>query len=923
MSAPAGFGKTTALAEWLAAAPDHRSQTAWLSLDAGDNRPASFWTHVIAALQGVAPGIGAGVLGALESADPSIETVVAPLLNELGVVPDDIVLVLDDFHAIEATQLLAGVEFLVDHLPANVHLVLATRADPPLPLARLRVRGDLVEVRAADLRFSPAEAAAYLNDVMGLALAAPDIAALEARTEGWVAAIQLAGLSMQGRDDVSGFIAGFAGDDRYVVDYLMEEVLRRQPEQVRTFMLETSILTSMTGPLVDAVTGQRGGSATLEALDRGNLFLVPLDDRRQWYRYHHLFGDVLLARLLDERAAEVPGLHRRASDWYELKGERSEAIRHAMAGHDDARAADLVELAMPAMRQRREEDALRRWLDALPRELIVQRPVLSTGYAGVLLATGELDGVDDLLASVERWLHATSQAGEPPSGIVVDDGMVPRLPAGIAMYRAAQARMLGDVPGTMAHASRALDLVAEDDHLGRGGAAALLGLAYWTTGDLDAAYRWFADGVLQLEQGGHLADVVGGAITLTDIRLTQGRQTEALSLFERGLAMATQPGSPILRGASDMHVGISRILRERNDLGGARQHLSQSEQLGEANGLPQNRHRWRIAMAQIRQAEGDLDGALELLTEAERLYVGDFSPDARPISAMIARVWIAQGRLGDAWGWAREQGLSAADDLTYIREFEHTTLARLLLAQGSHDRAEPSLVEASELAERLLAAAESAGRNGSAIEILVVLALARDSRGDQAGARAALERALALAEPEGYVRVFVDEGPSMAALLRLMAKDRAASSYVRQLLAAAMTTARETAREQPLIEPLSERELEVLRLLESDFDGPDIARELSVSLPTVRTHTRNIYAKLGVTSRRAAVRRAAELGLLAPPGAPARLVALRRGCHEKIITSLIACGDVRSSHSLRLFGWADQIGITGRRPSREHARGAA
>ena len=565
-------------------------------------------------------------------------------------------------------------------------------------------------------------------------------------------------------------------------------------------------------------------------------------------------------------------LHRRASDWYELNGERSEAIRHAMAGGDLARAADLVELAMPGMRQRREEDELRRWLDALPNDLIMQRPVLSTGYVGVLLATGELDGVEEFLQSVERWLAATPEAGERPSGkIVVDEEMVPRVPAGVAMYRAAQARMLGDVPGTMAHARRALDLVAEDDHLGRGGARALLGLAYWTSGDLDAAYRWFADGVENLEHGGHLADVVGGAITLTDIRLTQGRLTEALSLFERGLAMATRPGEPVLRGAADMHVGISWILRERNDLSGARQHLRQAEELGEANGLPQNRHRWRISMAQVRQAEGDLDGALELLAEAERLYVGDFFPNVRPIAAMKARVWIGQGRLGEATGWARERGISAGDDLTYLREFEHITFARLLLAQGTRDRTGTALDEAIALLERLLAAAEAGGRTGTAIEILVVLALVLHARDDVADAVAALQRALALAEPEGYVRVFIDEGPPLATILKLAARQPDASRYARRLLAAIAAPEGRTASAQPLIEPLSERELDVLRLLDSDLDGPDIARELSVSLPTVRTHTRNIYAKLGVSSRRAAVRRAAELGLLAraPEGRPA------------------------------------------------------
>ena len=870
VSAPAGFGKTTALAEWLASAPDRRLHTAWLSLDESDNHPASLWANVIAALRGIAPGIGDEALAALASPGLPIELVLGPLLNELSAVPDDIVLVLDDVHAIDGPNVQAGIEYFIDNLPANVHLVLATRADPALPLARLRVRGELVEIRAADLRFSPDEAADYLTDVVGLPLTAADIAALEARTEGWIAAIQLAGLSMQGRDDVSGFIAGFAGDDRYVVDYLMEEVLRRQPEDVRSFLLETSILTRMIGSLCDAITGRDGGTATLEALDRGNLFLVPLDDRRQWYRYHHLFGDVLLARLRDERPDDVRDLHRRASDWLELHGERPEAIRHAMAGGDLARAADLIELAMPAMRQRREEDDLRRWLDALPLDIVKQRPVLATGYAGTLLATGELAGVEELLQSVERWLGSNpapgATAGRAADGtVVVDHEVVPRLPTGIAMYRAAQARMMGDVAGTMAHASRALELVAEDDHLGRGGAAALLGLAYWTSGDLDAAYRWFADGVVNLEKGGHLADVVGGAITLADIRLAQGRLTEALSLFERGLATATA-GTPVLRGGADMHVGISRVLRERNDLAGARHHLGQSDELGEANGLPQNRHRWRIAMAMVRQAEGDPDGALELLDDAERVYAGDFSPDVRPIAAMRARLWIAQGRLRDAWGWAREHDLSAADDLEYLREYEHLTFARLLLAQGVRDLVTDSIDEAIALTERLVAAAANGGRNGVVIEILVVQATARHARDDVAGATAALGRALALAEPEGYSRVFLDEGSSMAALLRTFTKDRSAPGYARRLLEAIVTAPAAASVAQPLIEPLSERELEVLRLLGSDLDGPDLARELTVSLNTVRTHTRNIYAKLGVSSRRAAVSRGSELGLLAGRG---------------------------------------------------------
>jgi LuxR family maltose regulon positive regulatory protein len=868
ISAPAGFGKTTLLTEWLASASAGERPAAWLSLDPSDDQPTSFWTYLIAALQTVVPGVGASSLSSLQGQQPPpIETVLATLLNELGAVAHDIVLVLDDYHEVDGPEVQGGMAFLLEHLPPQIHLVITTRADPALPLARLRARGELAEIRAADLRFTPGEAAAYLNEAMGLGLAAGDVAALEGRTEGWIAALQLAALSIQGREDVAGFIAGFAGDDRYIVDYLVEEVLQRQPEEIRNFLLDTSILDRLTGPLCDAVTGQRGGKATLEALDLGNLFLVPLDDRRRWYRYHQLFADVLRARLLDEQPEQVPDLHRRASEWYERNGDRSEAIRHAMAGEAFDRAADLVELAIPATSRARQEATLRHWLEALPDELIRVRPVLSNAYAGSLLVRGEIEGVETRLRDAERWLDATAEAPAGPEGrstamVVVDEAAFRRLPGSIAVHRAGQALIVGDVAGTAAHARRALDLVGEDDHLGRGGAAGLLALASWTSGDLEAACRWYADGMASLEKAGHLSDVIGCALALADIRLAQGRLGEALSIHERGLSLATEQGGPVLRGAADMHVGISTILCERDDLEGAGKQLQQSGELGEENGLPQNRHRSRVARATIRHAEGDLDGALELLTEAERLYVSDFSPDVRPVAAVRARVWIARGKLSEAWGWAGEHGVAVADELSYVHEFEHATLARLLLAQGTRDRADQGVGEAIGLTERLLGAAEQGGRKGSAIDILVVQALARHARNDPAGALNSLARAVALAEPEGYVRVFIDEGPPMAALLKLATKSRSAPDYVRRLLATVVTVEGQTPVEQPLIEPLSERELEVLRLLESDLDGPDIARELTVSLSTVRTHTRNIYAKLGVNSRRAAVRRAAELGLL-------------------------------------------------------------
>jgi LuxR family maltose regulon positive regulatory protein len=866
VSAPAGFGKTTLLAEWLAAAPAGRPSAAWLSLDEADNQPELFWTYLIRALQTVAPGVGASALASLEGPQPApMEAVLATLLNELGAVPNDIVLVLDDYHLVYAPEIQQGMAFLLDHLPPQMHLVIATRADPVLPLGRLRGRGELIEIRAGDLRFTLDEADAYLDGELGLGLTERDVATLEGRTEGWIAALQLAGLSIQGRDDVAGFIAGFAGDDRYIVDYLVEEVLHRQPDPIRSFLLDTSILDRLTGPLCDAVTAQDGGRATLEALERANLFLVPLDDRRQWYRYHHLFAEVLRARLRDERPELVPNLHRRACEWYEHEGDRSEAIRHAMAGGDGARAADLVELAIPASTQLRQEDTLRRWLEAIPDEELRRRPVLSNAYAGSILVRGEVEGVEERLRDAERWLDATGTSADARAAgamVVVDQAAFRRLPGSIAVHRAGQARILGDVAGTIAHARRVLELVGEDDHLERGGGAALLALAYWTTGDLEAASRSYAAGIASLEKAGHLSDAIGCGLALADIRLAQGRLREALRIYERGLALASKRDGPILRGAADMHVGICGVLRERNDLEGAAEQLQLSGELGEENGLPQNRYRSRVAMASIRQAEGDLEAALELLTEAERLYVGDFSPDVRPVAALKARVWIAQGRLSDASDWARGRGLSSGDELSYLHEFEHATLARLLLAQGARDRSDRLVDEATDLLGRLLAAAEEGGRQGSAAEILVAQALARHARDDVAGALNSLARAATLAEPEGYVRIFIDEGPPMAALLKLAGKQPNAPGYVRQLLAAIGSRPGRAPVDQALIEPLSERELEVLRLLESDLDGPGMARELVVSLATVRTHTRNIYAKLGVNTRRAAVRRAAELGLL-------------------------------------------------------------
>ena len=870
LAAPAGFGKTTTLTDWLATFPPGAPCVAWLSLDRRDNDPALFWTYVVTAMRTVVDSVGSDALQLLASSSPSTEAALDALLNDLGGRQEELLLVLDDYHLIEAPEVHEGMTFLLEHRPAQLHVVLATRTDPPLPLARMRARGELVEVRAADLRFTVEESAAYLNGPMGLQLSESNLAVLDGRTEGWIAALQLAALSMRGRDDVSGFIAGFAGDDRYVVDYLGEEVLTRQPTDVREFLLRTSILERLTGPLCDAVTGQDSGKATLVALERANLFVVPLDDTRQWYRYHHLFADVLHAHLLDEHAEEVPELHRRASVWFAVNGDSSQAIDHAVAGGDSCRAADLMELAIPRMIRERREAELARWVRALPDELVRNRPVLGVLLAGALTLVSDLDTVGQRLADVERSVRADDGAWpvQPPSHLVVVDADGYRsLPARIAMYRGALALSQADLDGTVTYAREALSLALPDDHVSRAAGAALAGLAWWTTGDLADAHAAYTEAIEGLQKAGFITDVLGCCITLADIRRTQGRLTDALRTYQRALDLGSgQPGAEPLRGTADMHVGIAGVLLERDDLASAAEHLAVSRSLGDYNGLPQNPYRWRIAAARLRETEGELDAALELLDDADRVYIGDYLPNVRPVPAVRARLRLRRGELDEAEAWARDQHLSPDDELSYLYEYEQVTLARLLLARHRRHPDSRALEAALDLLDRLLAAAHDGGRGGSVLEVLILQALAHQARGEVPAALARLRRAVTLAQPEGYVRLFADEGPPMATLLKKLTKQPPATGYVRRLLAATTRTEHHDAnRPAALVEPLSDRELDVLRLLGTDLDGPDIARALSVSLSTVRTHTRNIYAKLGVSSRRAAVRQAHDLNLLPGP----------------------------------------------------------
>ena len=553
--------------------------------------------------------------------------------------------------------------------------------------------------------------------------------------------------------------------------------------------------------------------------------------------------------------------------WYEHNGSAADAIRHALAAEDFERAAALVELAVPEMRRNRQGATVTElgWLKALPDELVRFRPVLCVDYAYALFGGGELGGVEARLRDAERWLDTTTDTA---GMVVVDEEEFRRLPGMIALLRAAQALARGDMSETAKNARQALDLAPEDAHLMLGGAAASLGLVAWASGDLETARRMTADGMANVRLAGYISSAIGGSIVLADIQIAQGRLHEAMTTYERALQWATEPGAPIQRGAADMYVGMSTLQYEHNDLKAATQCLLTSQSLGDLAGLPQNPYRWRAAMARIREAQGDLDGALDLLDQAERLYEANFSPNVRPIATRKVRLWVAQGRLNEALGWTREQGLSVENELNYLHEFDHITLARVLLARHLSDHSDGSISEVMGLLERLLKAAEERGRKGSVIEILVLQAITHHALGDLPAALMPLRRALAMAEPEGYVRMFLDEGSSMMQLLHEASAREIMPGYSDKLLAAFEAGKRDSEGKPALppagslIEPLSQRELEILKLIAQGLSNREIGERLFLALDTVKGHNRKIFDKLQVQSRTEAIARARELGLL-------------------------------------------------------------
>jgi LuxR family maltose regulon positive regulatory protein len=883
VSAPAGFGKTTAVSDWLADIPQRwpRARVGWLSLDAGDNDLPRLMTHLATALTSVGMPIEATVVDALHSVTET--TALTALVNELDRAghesPGEVwVLVLDDYHVIESADVHAAMAFLLAHLPEHLHMLITTRADPPLPLALLRSRGQLTELRAADLRFTASEAQEFLTHTMDLDLTTAEVGLLEERTEGWITGLQLSALSlgsMDGRAEISAFIAALNGSSRYIIDYLTDEVLSRQTARVREFLTATAELDRLTGPLCDALTDEADGAQMLEHLERSNLFVVPLDDGRTWYRYHHLFADVLRARLRVEAPERVLDAHVRASTWFSAHDMTEDAVSHALAGRDFERAAYLVEAALPELRRSRQDALVLGWIRALPEPVLQRSPVLSIMAGWSLMVAGNLDAVEQRLDDAEAALLAGAHEQERAAAWADTDDLR-TAPATVAVYRASLAQARGDVIGTVRHAERALGLAGPADHFIRGAAGGFLGLAAWAAGDVRTGLETFAEAVRNLRLAGNLVDALDSTVVLADMWMALGRQSRARLVCEQALRTEADTAQRHLRAQADLHVVLAELDRERDELADAEAHLETARVLGAQASITENHHRWFVAEAQLRAARGDRAGATPLLDQAEALYRHGFYPDVRPIRAMRARLQIASGDLDSAIAWAGERGLGTGDDPEYLREYEHLTLARLLLAQHQDEHRRwpdgaSSLTAALGLLERMLAAAVSAGRDGSAQEINALLAVGHHCRDDQPAALAALSRALIEApEPDSYVRLYLDEGDPMTSLLEWAATAPDVDGDERR------SALRERARQillhrrplvgaqpaQALVAGLSQRELAVLRLLDSALTGPEIARELYVTVNTLRTHTKRIFTKLDVKTRAAAVRRGHELALL-------------------------------------------------------------
>ncbi|MBE9079099.1 LuxR family transcriptional regulator [Romeria aff. gracilis LEGE 07310] len=860
ISAAAGFGKTTVLSEWV---QQTQLPVSWLALDQRDNDSTRFWTYIVAALQQTDRAVGEATLSILQSSEAgSFEAFLPPLLNELAQLQTDLILSLDDYHLITAPEIHAALAFFLDYLPAQVHLAIATRTDPPLPLARLRARAQLTELRAADLRFTDEEAAEFLQQSLSQPLTAPQVEALQKQTEGWIAGLQLAMLSLRDTAQSEALIDSFRGNQRYVLDYLIEEVLDRQPPALQTFLLRTSVLEQMCGSLCEAVVGEEtvNGVEVLEQLEHQNLFVVPLDRDRTWYRYHHLFAESLRHLLQRTDPDYMLACHHRAAQWYEHQGYIADALDHVIAAGSFEDAASLIEQEMQTHENPRlDAIVLRSALAAMPPKLTHSRPWLLAAQAWVGFTSSRFAEAISVIHILEELLDQNLPAAENSDQLW---GLVVAL-------KGMKARQQGHVAESVAFMEKALQLLPQDYSWLRSLILLNLGVTYFVADNYEAAKQLLPE-VSRIGKARGTADpAIAGLYLQAQFLALRGRMDAATSLCQQGLNLATERHWLATYAGVLVEVALADLLREQNQLEAAAQHLTQSIDRAIQNQQPGLMMGY-ITLARVRQAQGDFQAAWAAIQAAERCQPWLWST-ILSVATCKARLQLAEGHLDGAIAWVEKSGLSVEGELHYspteqypaAAELDYLTYARVLLAQARLQSSSSHLQDALRLLNRLYEFAKTGGRTIRVMEVLLLQALAFHLEENQKQALDALNHALNVPREGKYFRLFLDEGNPMAELLKFAASKNIYSQEVNYLLAELSSVKEDkSASAQPLIEPLTDRELEVLHYLATGMTNQAIADRLFVSLAAVKWHARNIYGKLAVNNRTQAVARARESRIL-------------------------------------------------------------
>ena len=859
ISAPAGYGKTTLLSDWCTRfGSDY--PLAWLSLEPGDNNLARFLTYVAAALETLDPRLPQDLISQLYLPQlPPLEELITTLINGVNAFPRDFALVLDDCHVITEPAIHEALAYLVDHQPPKMHLVMLTRADPPIHLAKLRVRGDLVELRTGDLRFTNEESTIFFNSVMDLNLSDENVSALDQRTEGWIVGLQMAALSMQGKEDKTGFIKAFTGSNRYILDFLSEEVIQRQPQSIQTFLLQTSVLDRLTGSLCDAILGGPNDSdQVLIELERKNLFLIALDDERRWYRYHHLFSDLLFQCLKLTEPTIVKTLYARAAAWLERNGHLENAIGYALKAQDYDHATRLMLQIKNSLWNRGEVHMLLNWLNTLPEALVRSQPELCLAYAGCFLLVGYFD-------NTAKWL----QWMEDDLGRITDSDRYEAIwIQKILIYRSVNARYHGDYAAAIALGQNGLNHTPSTAVRDMGSALLFLGHAHFYAGNTDPAEQVFIDAMQSLQASGHMMACLNAWYYLAQLRVLQNRLHEACDFYDQAIEFSSQHGTTVYSGVE--YVGLGDLKREWNQLEAAAAEIQRGLELAEEGGFIFTLIDVYLTRVRLALSQKDWLAAWKYIQKAERIARRcPTSIEIKHLQAWQARLRLAEGNLTEAESWAeavevemKEAGITGPFDL--IHEFILLTLARVWLAQGMVD-------QAAALLERVRIGAEAAGRGGRAMEAQILQALAEQAAGKDMQAIGTFTPVLARAEPEGYMRLFLDEGPPMAKLLYKVSTQAATSmhEYVGRLLAAYYQEQPElhvplakVSKGAAIAVPLSKRELEVVRLMANGYANKEIATQLFISVGTVKRHIVHILQKLDAANRTQAVAIARELEIV-------------------------------------------------------------